>query len=196
MVLTRLQHRSHPLHSLRSVILLLTTVLLLLITGQAHSELVTRVPISAESGTSIAGSLFPLTITLDHGKLFLTDPTLLFLDDERLGMELRFQAYDHRPQDGIAISETGRTRVSGKLDYDPATRQVLLHAATLDKLEFDRDNEASGKFSSQVRASWSSQVTDPIRSELPAHPYILPIKDNIEDISYDGQNIYISLIYM
>ncbi len=195
MELATLQQRSHPLHSLRCGILLLATVLMLLITGQAHSQLVTRVPISAESGTSIAGSLFPLTITLDHGKLFLTDPTLLFLDDERLGMEVRVQAYDHRPQQGIAISETGRARVSGKLDYDPATRQVLLHAATLDKLEFDRDNEASGKFSSQVRANWSSQITDPLRSELPAHPYILPIKDNIEDISYDGQNIYINLVY-
>ena len=183
------------MHLLRSSIILLTTVLTLFINQQAHSQLVTRVPISAESGTSIAGSLFPLTIALNHGKLFLTDPILLFLDDERLGMEVRVQAYDHRPQQGIAISETGRARVSGKLDYDPATRQVLLHAATLDKLEFDRDNEASGKFSSQVRANWSSQITDPLRSELPAHPYILPIKDNIEDISYDGQNIYINLVY-
>jgi hypothetical protein len=195
MELATLQHRSHPLHSLHSGILLLTTVLMLLLTGQAHSQLVTRVPISVESGTSIAGSLFPLTIALDHGKLFLTDPTLLFLDDERLGMEVRVQAYDHRPEEGIAISETGRARVSGKLDYDPATRQVLLHAASLDKLEFDRDNQASDEFSSQVRASWSSQLTDPLRSELPAHPYIMPIKDNIEDISYDGQNIYINLIY-
>lgn len=168
---------------------------MLAFTKQAHSGFGTLVPISAELGTSIASSLFPVTITLNEGKLFLTKPTLLFLDDKRLGMQVTFQAYDHRPQQGIALSETGRAWVSGELDFDPVTRQVLLQGATLDKLEFDRDSEISAQFSTQVSATWQAQVTDPIRSELPAHPYIVPIKENIDDISYDGQNITISLVY-
>ena len=132
---------------------------------------------------------------LNKGKLFLTKPSLLFLDNERLGMQVAFQAYDHRPQQGIALSETGRAWVSGVLDFDPVTRQVLLQRATLDKLEFDRSGEVSAQFSAQISATWQAQITDPIRSELPAHPYIMPIKVNIEDISYDGQNITINLVY-
>ena len=183
------------LNSLRAQIATLSTVFMLLSTPVVHSALGTRVPVSAELGTSIAASLFPITVTLERGKLFLTEPTLLFLDDERLGMLVKFQAYDYRPEQDVAISETGRAWVSGELDYDAATRQVMLHAAALDRIEFDRDSSSSKAFYQQIKATWSSEVNDPIRSELPAHPYVLAIKDNIEDISYDGKNISISLIY-
>jgi hypothetical protein len=39
----------------------------------------TTVPISAELNTGIAGDLFPLTIKLTGGILFLTEPVALFL---------------------------------------------------------------------------------------------------------------------
>lgn len=187
--------RRSTLNPSRVRIALLAAALILAITKQAHSGFGTQVPISAELGTSIAVSLFPVTIPLNQGKVFLTKPSLLFLDDERLGMQVTFQAYDHRPQQGIALSETGRARVSGVLGFDPVTRQVLLQRATLDKVEFDRSGEVSEQFSAQISATWQAQITDPIRSELPAHPYITPIKENIEDISYDGQNITINLVY-
>jgi len=86
-------------------------------------------------------------------------------------------------------------QLSGKLGFDQASREIFLHAPRLDNLEFDRENTATRRFNSEMMAAWFAQVADPIRSEIPPHPYILPFKDNIRNLSYDGNNINISIVY-
>lgn len=163
--------------------------------GGAYAVTATTVPISAELGTSIARDLFPLTISLNQGKLFLTEPALLFLDQQRVGMQVRFQAYDHRPQQSIAVSELGRAQLSGTLDYDPVSRQVLLVDPRIDKIQFDSDNAATRRFLADIQAAWSAQITNPVRSALPQHPYLIPIRNNIQDLAYDGKSITLTLSY-
>lgn len=178
-----------------STFLVLIAYSLLIISAKANAVAGAIVPISAELGTSIAGDLFPVTVKLTRGNLFLTEPVVLFLDKGRIGMQVRFQAYDHRPAQGIAISEMGRAVFSGKIGYDPGTRQILLHDPKLDKLEFDQKNEVTQRFLTQLQEAWSMQVTNPIRAEPPPHPYLLPFKDNIRDLSYDGKNINLTISY-
>ena len=72
-----------------STLIELTTYLLLISAAPAYSGIGTTVPISAELGTSIAGDNFPLTVKIGKGSLFLTDPTVLFIDDKRIGMQVR-----------------------------------------------------------------------------------------------------------
>lgn len=167
----------------------------LLSLGRAYAATVATVPITAELGTSIASDLFPVTIKLSQGNVFLTEPLLLFLEQGRVGMQVRFQAYDHRPQQGVAISEMGRAQLSGTLGYDPVTRQVLLHDPKIDKLQFDDSNTATQRFTSEMQAAWSAQVTDPIRSALPPHPYLVPFRNNIQNLTYDGKSITLTLSY-
>ena len=167
----------------------------LLNTGNAVAGMDTSVPVSAELATNVAKDMFPVTVNLSETRLFLTDPTMLFLDDKRIGIQVRFQAYDHRPDKNIAISELGRARISGELGYDLATRQILLHAPGVDRIEFDRDNHATNDLLTELKAAWSAQVTNPIRSELPPHPYLIPFKENIRDLSYDGKRINIVISY-
>ena len=155
----------------------------------------TTLPISAELGTSIAREQFPVTVALPKARLFLTEPTLLFIDRQRIGIQVRFQAYDHRPEDGVAISETGHAAFSGELDYDAAERKILLHEPRIDRLLFDRRNADARALQQELQAAWSAQITDPMRSELPQHPYLLPFRENIEDLSFDGDNIIISVNY-
>lgn len=171
------------------------TRLLLIVSASTNSAVVTTVPISAELGTSIATDLFPVTIKLTPGNLFVTEPTLLFLDKERIGLQVRFQAYDHRPAQGIALSETGWADFSGKIGYDPATQQVLLHDPRIDKIKFDQKNDVTQRFLTQLNAAWSTLVTNPIRAELPPHPYLVPFKNNITDLSYDGRVINLAISY-
>lgn len=168
---------------------------LLIIAAKTSAATATTVPISAEVGTSIATDLFPVTVKLTGGNLFITEPVLLFLEQGRIGMQVRFQAYDHRPAQRIAISEMGRAVFSGSIDYDPGTRQILLHNPKIDKLEFDQKNEVTQRFLAQLQEAWSMQVTNPIRTELPPHPYITPFKNAIQDVNYDGQNIILTLTY-
>lgn len=177
------------------IALVVVGCLLLLSTGRAFPGLGTVVPVSAESGTSIAGNLFPVGLKLQQANLLLTAPALIYIDAQRLGLRVRFQAYDHRPALGIAESETGWMQLSGKLGFDQESREILLHEPSMDNLEFDRDNTATRRFNTEMMAAWSAQVADPIRSEIPPHPYILPFKDNIRDLSYDGNNINISIVY-
>lgn len=174
---------------------LLLAYSLLIISGKASATSETTVPVSAELSTSIAGDLFPVTLKLGTGSLFLTEPVVLFLGKGRIGMQARFQAYDHRPAQDIAISEMGHAVISGKIGYDIGTRQILLHDPMIDKLEFDQRNEITQRFLTQMNAAWSAQVTNPLRAELPPHPYLIPFKNNIRDLSYDGKNINLTISY-
>jgi hypothetical protein len=169
--------------------------LLLMISGNAHAATATTVAISPELGTSIAGDLFPVTIKLTPGNVFLTEPRLLFLDKGRVGMQVRFQAYDHRPAQGIAISEMGRAVFSGKIGYDLVTRQILLHDPSIDKVEFDQKSDVTQRLLTQLNGAWATQVTNPIRAELPPHPYLMPFRNNIQALSYDGKTINLTLSY-
>jgi hypothetical protein len=168
---------------------------LLAANGRAHAASSTVVPISAELGTGIAGDLFPVTLKLSPENIFLTEPVLLFLDPVRIGMQLRFQAYDNRPQQNIAISETGRASISGRLGFDPNARQVLLYDARLDTLQFDKKSAVTERLAAKIKSTWSAQITNPIRADLPPHPYLLPFKDNIRELSYDGKSIKLTLVY-
>lgn len=167
----------------------------LTLAGAARAAFNTTVPITEESASSIAVSLFPVALTLEQTNLFLTNPQVMFLDSERIGVRAALQAYDHRPDEGIAISETGRAMLSGRVSYDRVTRQVLLHDARVEQLDFDRHSAATQRFSRELRAAWSAQVTNPIRTDLPPHPYLMPFRDNIDDIRYDGTHISLVLVY-
>jgi len=184
-----------PGPSMPRAFLLFAAICLLLTTPGTYAVTGATVPISANLATNIARDLFPVTIKLSQGNLFLTEPVMLFLDQTRIGMQLRIQAYDHRPQMGIAISELGRAQVSGTLGYDPVNRQVLLHDPKIDHLSFDHDNEATRRFLAQMQTVWSTQVKNPMRSALPPHPYLAPFRNNIQNLAYDGSSITLTLSY-
>lgn len=179
--------------AVRSYVLL--GALLLLGVARVCSATETTVPISAELATSIAADLFPVTLRVSNANLFLTTPILLFHGKQRIAMQVRMQAYDHRPGEGVAISEMGQARISGILDYDSDSRQILLHDPRIDELEFDRSSDVTVAMKHAIRAAWNTQVTDPIRSEIPTHPYTILIKDNIRTLSYDGQVINLKVFY-
>jgi hypothetical protein len=178
-----------------STLFLLITCSLILIAPKTYAAVSTDIPVSAELGTSIAADLFPITLKLPKGNLFLTNPMLLFLDKGRIGMQVRIQAYDHRPTQSVAISELGHAVFSGKLDYDPGPQQILFYDPKIDKLEFDRKNTVTERLMTELNAAWSAQVTNPIRSELPPHPYLLPFKKNIQGLAYDGKSINLTIFY-
>lgn len=183
------------LSTLRTSVMMLALCCAVLAAGGTYAVTTTTVPISAELGTNIARDMFPVTLKLSRGNLFLTEPALLFQDQQRVGMQVRFQAYDHRPQLGIAISEMGRAQLSGTLGYDPVNRQVLLLDPRIDNIRFDNNNESTRLFLAEMQAAWSAQVTNPLRSALPPHPYLIPFRNNIQDLSYDGKSITLTLSY-
>ena len=174
---------------------LIATCVLCSITGSVSAASSTIVPISAELGTGIASDLFPVTLKLSPTHVRLTQPSLQFGNPVRIGMQVRFQAYDHRPEQNIAISETGQAAISGRVGFDPVTRQVLLYDAKLDTLQFDSNNAVTDRLSAELKSRWAAQVTNPIRADLPPHPYLLPFRNNIQDLSYDGNSLKLTLVY-
>ncbi len=178
-----------------SALALLTMTASTLLRNPSFAAINSVVPISAELATSIAGKMFPAGLDLNTGKLLITEPEVVFVNNKRLALQVRVQAYYHRPDQNIAISEMGWARISGGLDFDSETRQILLHNPSIDTLDFDRQNEASRDFRSDISDSWSNQVTNPMRTDIPPHPYIVLFKDNIRNVTYDGQNINIEIAY-
>jgi hypothetical protein len=178
-----------------SALVLFTIAASALLCNPALSATNSVVPISQGLATSIAGKLFPAGVDLNTGNLRITEPEVVFVDHERLALKVRIQAYYHRPDRGIAISEMGWAKISGGLDFDPKTRQILLHNPSIDSLEFDRQNKASREFRSDISESWLNQMTNPIRTDIPQHPYTILFKDNISSVTYDGQNINVEITY-
>ena len=174
---------------------LLVALAALLPVGGATAGFATTVPVSAESATNIARSFFPVSLVAGTGNLFLTDPVVVFIDDRRLGLQVRFQAYENRPEKGIAISEEGHALVSGEVGYDLASKQVLLYDANVDELVFDTESNVTQRLRADIESTWQAQVTNPIRADLPPHPFILPFKDGIQDVTYQKRSIYIQVFY-
>jgi hypothetical protein len=79
--------------------------------------------------------------------------------------------------------------------YDPKTRQILLYEPRIDKLDFDNASDLTRRLHAAVLAAWAAQVTNPIRSELPPHPFIAPFKEGIQDVTYDKRGIFIQVWY-
>ena len=161
----------------------------------ATAGFTTTVPVSADSATNIARGLFPVSFAAGTGTLFLTDPTVIFIDDRRLGLQVHFQAYENRPEKGIAISEEGQALVSGEVGYDPVSKQVLLYNASIDKLIFDAESAVTQRLRADIQSAWKAQFSNPIRADLPPHPLILPFRDGIRDVNYDRRSIYIQVVY-
>ena len=169
--------------------------LLLLASAHAHAVIETTVPISAELGTSIAVEAFPVNVPLSQGNVYLTEPLMRFLDAGRIAIQVKLQAYDHRPSEGFAISETGQATLSAKIGYDPIARQVLLRDPRIDDLRFDRDSDVTRDLDRRVRQEWAARVDNPLRTELPPHPFLVPFRNNIKDIAYDGENVELVIIF-
>jgi hypothetical protein len=174
---------------------MLAAVVALLPVAGASAGFATTVPVSADSATGIARSFFPVSLVAGTRNLFLTDPVVVFIDDRRLGLQVRFQAYENRPEKGIAISENGQALVSGEVGYDPANKQVLLYDARVDELAFDTESNVTRRLRADIESAWKAQVTNPIRADLPPHPFILPFKDGIQDVTYEKRSIYIQVFY-
>ncbi len=155
----------------------------------------TTIPVSVELANGIADSLFPVTLRLERGTYYLTEPRIEYLDQGRVGLQARLQAYIHRPEENVAISETGGVAITGQLGYDPIALQILFHHPTLEQLEFDQDNPEARQFNREVQKAWRQQLNDPMRADLPPHPYIQMLKYNIGDIGYDGSHINLELVY-
>jgi hypothetical protein len=139
--------------------------------------------------------MFPQTLSLAGGKLFLSEPEVIYVDLRRVAVRMRVQAYDHRPEEGVALSEEGTAVVSGEVGYDMRASQVLLYQPSLDELTFARDTAFSNQIEDAVKRAWTSQVTNPVRAELPPHPYIQPFRQGIQDISYGREGIVIQVWY-
>jgi hypothetical protein len=178
-----------------SALVLFTIMASTLLRNPASAAISSVVPISQELASRIAEKLFPAGLELNTGNLLMTEPEVVFVDSERLALKVRIQAYYHRPDQGIAISEMGWAQISGGVDFDPKTRQILLHNPSIDTLDFDRKNDASRDFHSDISENWLNQVTNPMRTDIPPHPYIILFKDNIRSVTYDGQNISVEIAY-
>jgi len=166
-----------------------------MLSARGYAGFGTTVPVSAETATNIARSLFPVSLKSGTDNLFLTDPVVIFIDDRRIGLQARLQVYDHRPEQGIAISEEAQAQVSGEVGYDPKTRQILLYEPRIDQLVFDNANELTRRLHAAVLAAWEVQVTNPIRAEVPPHPFIAPFKEGIQDVTYEKRSIFIQVWY-
>ena len=173
---------------------LLVGVFMPAVSGYAGFD--TTVPVSAQTATNIARSLFPVSLKSGAGNLYLTDPVVIFIDDKRIGLQAHLQAYDHRPEQGIAISEEGDAVVSGEVGFDPQTRQILLYNPKIDRLAFVNESAVTKRLRADVQAAWEAQVTNPIRAELPPHPFITPFKDGIQGVTYVNGSIFVQVGYL
>jgi len=157
----------------------------------------TAIPLPPDVAVSIARTQFPMTIPLSGGSLFVSDPVIVYLDPPagaagpgRIGLSVNVQTL-HRQQDqSLVASAPGRAELSGELGYDRQTAEILVHRPRIDKLSLDGEQERDN-----VAREWRERITDPVRVPLPAHPYLLPFRQSIQDITLEQGSIVIRVLY-
>ena len=80
--------------------------------------------------------------------------------------------------------------------FDPQTRQILLYNPKIDRLAFVNESAVTKRLRADVQAAWEAQVTNPIRAELPPHPFITPFKDGIQGVTYVNGSIFVQVGYL
>ncbi len=187
--------RTSPLTGYRRLLLaggLLASSLLAAATGQG-----TAIPLPPDVATSIARTQFPMTIPLSGDSLFVSDPVIIYLDPPagsagpgRVGLSVNVQTLHRQPDQSLVASAPGRAELSGELGYDRQTAEILVHRPSIDKLSLDGAQERDS-----IAREWRERITDPVRVPLPAHPYLLPFRQGIQDISVEQGSVVIRVLY-
>ncbi|MEP0202414.1 MAG: hypothetical protein ABJ084_06485 [Halioglobus sp.] len=157
----------------------------------------TTVPISAELATNIANSVFPQTVPLRENSLYVSNPVVLYTSPDankasgqaspRLRLQLNIQSLRRQADNTLKANAPGQAEVSGELGFDPITRQILLINPSIDSLQLGPGDLDGQALREELDRQWAEQVTNPMRIELPAHPYLIPFRQGIKDIRLDEQ---------
>jgi len=169
----------------------------MLATHSAVAAFGTTVPISAELATNIANSLFPQTVPLSENSLYLSDPIVLYANPgtatsshptrPRLRLQLNVQSLRRQADSTLKASAPGQAEVSGELGFDAISRQILLINPSIDRLQLGPGDPDGQAFREELDRQWDEQVTNPMRIDLPPHPYLIPFRQGIKDIRLDDQ---------
>lgn len=153
------------------------------------AELQASLPLPKTLAETLVSGFFPRSIATEQGSLLLKDPSVLFLDDNRLGLRTDLQS----TASNVGIKDEdiveGAALVSCTIAYDQATAQLLLQAPRLDSLVLYTDDKTAARLRESLQRSWNKQSTDPLRVDLPKHPYLAPFKDGIQDIIVEDEVI-------
>ena len=175
----------------------ITALIAILTTHAALAAFGTTVPISAELATSIATSLFPQTVPLSENSLYVSNPVVLYASPgpatnpspgtPRLRLQLNVQSLRRQADGTLKASAPGQAEVSGEVGFDATTRQILLINPSIDRLELGPGDPDRQPFRQELDRHWDQQVTNPMRVDLPPHPYLIPFRQGIRDIRLDDQ---------
>ena len=183
----------------------ITALIAILNTHAALAAFGTTVPISAALATNIASSLFPQTVKLRENSLYVSDPIVLYAKSgstasssatpPRLRLQLNVQSLRRQADNTLQASAPGQAQVSGELGFDAETRQILLINPSIDYLALGPGDSDERAFRQELDQQWHKQVTNPMRIDLPPHPYLMPFRQGIRDIRLDQQGIIVEVLF-
>ena len=174
-----------------------TVLVIAIATRAALAAFGTTVPISVELATSIAATVFPQTVPLRQNSLYVSNPVVFYANPgtatssnrapPRLRLQLNVQSLRRQADNTLKASAPGQAEVSGELGFDATTGQILLINPSIDRLELGSGDPDRRAFREELDKQWNEQVTNPMRIDLPPHPYLIPFRQGIKDIRLDDQ---------
>jgi hypothetical protein len=171
----------------------------LLLTAPSSAGFGTTVPVSAEAATNIAGSLYPRTIALDNGSLFVSQPVVSYPGEgsgpARISVRVNVQVLRRQSDQSLVASAPGLAQVSGEIGYDRKAAQILMTNPRIDDLVFDASEPGAEQLRADLLRQWGERITNPMRIEVPGHPYLLPFKQGIRDISLRDESIIVEVLF-
>lgn len=177
-----------PNTAILGILLLLAS---LLQTSATSAAFTTRLPLSAELSTTIAATLFPQKVELQHDWLIAYDPSVAYLDDGRVAMHVQLGYFPAATPQGKPPTHTGHATVVGTVGYDKLNTQVLLTDTRLQEVNFSGTEPE--KLQQLIATTWQQRATETMRIDLPAHPYLLTFKDGIHDIVVENNTLLVDI---
>jgi hypothetical protein len=112
-----------------------------------------------------------------------------------LRLQLNIQSLRRQSDDSLKATAPGQAELSGELGYDPDTLQILLFNPSVDKLDLDPRDPNRQALQQELNQQWAAQVTNPMRVDLPPHPYLIPFRQGIKDIRLEQQGIVVDVLF-
>lgn len=172
---------------------------LMLIAAASSAGFATTVPVSAELATNIASSLYPQTIALDKDSLFVSDPIVSYpgagANTERVSLRVNVQILRRQPDESLVATAPGIAEISGEIGYDRQATQILLINPRVDSLTLAPGEPKAPQLRADLLRQWDMKITNPMRVDVPGHPYLLTFKQGIRDITLSDEGIVIDVMF-
>ncbi len=160
--------------------------LLLLSSAICNAQAVFTVTLSEAMTNTMIAAMFPRQIKIEKSVVYLRNPRIVFMGQERLGLSLDLDA---RHLQQAQSASNGQAMMSGRLNYDAENSKFSLQDPQLETLVMDGQSPDEKKLVKDLEAHWTKSINEPIEIQLPENSPVYAYRTAIKNVTVGSDAI-------